>query len=309
MKSKTLALILLLTAMSGLAAVMLHGNLHPFGIGSVSQPAIPKARALEDYQTLEDARIMHWLCLIEQSGAGKRLDADFVKPLFDDATTQKLAVEAVEAVEATPAQFGELDQTVRICARILRVPKPKVFVRLHASLPTTIENYADPIIVVEADALHQSKDPRELRFVVGREVAHIAAHHVRWISLLRHTKPTVENNGVLGKAAAATLQASLWKWVGECQITSDQGDLICSQDIRASERAPVKLATGFGDAEMAAVSIDECATQSAPRDPTPSSGLMVVLQATHTRADTIPARVRQLREYQKSSGYRAIWKQ
>jgi Zn-dependent protease with chaperone function len=248
---------------------------------------------------------MRWLCRIEQSRAGKQLDADFVKPLIDDANTQKLAI---GAIEATPTQFPVLDQTVRICARILHTPKPRVFVCQSAAWPISTENYADPVIVVEARALQRFQDPAELRFLVARELAHIAAHHVRWSSMLRETQSVVEHNGLVGKAAESAIRMSLSKCVCQSQITADRGGLIASQNVEASERALVKLATGFDDVGMAAVNIDEYLAQPATERSMALAGSSVVLNGPATE-DSVPARILRLREYAKSPEYAAIWKQ
>ena len=305
MKRNILIFGLALMVMCGFALHFLHGNFNIFGAQRAVQPRIPKALVLEDYQTPEDARLMQWLCRIEQSRAGRQLDADFVKPLIDDANTQKLAI---RAIEATPTQFPALDQTVRICARILHMPKPRTFVCQSTALPISTENYADPVIVVEASVLQRFQDPAELRFLVARELAHIAAHHARWASLLRETQSIAEHNGLVGKAAESALKMSLSKCVCESQITADRGGLIASQDVRASERALVKLATGFDDVGIAAVNIDEYLAQSVTGQSMALASPRVVLNAPATKADSIPERIQRLREYAKSSGYAAIWK-
>jgi hypothetical protein len=305
MKRNILIFGLALTVMCGFALHSMHGNFHILGVWRVAQPRIPRALVLEDYQAPEDARLMQWLCRIEQSRAGKQLDASFVKPLIDDANTQKLAI---GAIEATPIQFPVLDQTVRICARILHMPKPRVFVCQFTAWPISTENYADPVIVVEAGALQRFQDPAELRFLVARELAHITAHHVRWASLLRETQSIVEHNGLVGKAAESALKMSLSKWVCESQITADRGGLIASQDVRASERALVKLATGFDDVGMAAVNIDEYLAQSATGQSMATECPFVVLNAPATEVNSIPERIQRLREYAKSPEYAAIWK-
>jgi hypothetical protein len=305
MKRHILIFGLALTVMCGFALHHSDGYRCIFGIRRVAQPRIPSALILEDYQAPEDARLMEWLYRIEQSRAGRQFDAGIVKPLIDDMNTQKLAI---GAVEATPSQFPELDQTVRICARILHMPKPRVFVCQSALLPINTENYADPVIVVERITLQRFQDPAELRFLVARELAHIAAHHVRWASLLRGTQSMVEHNGLVAMAAESALKMSLSKWVFEAQITADRGGLIASQDIRASERALAKLATGFDDAGMAAVNIDEYLAQSATGQSLAQAGPLVVLNAPAAYADSIPQRIQRLREYAKSPAYAAIWK-
>jgi Zn-dependent protease with chaperone function len=305
MKGKILIFGLALTVMCGFALHFLHWNFHLLSARRGAQPRIPKALVLEDYQAPEDARLMQWLCRVEQSRAGRQLDADFVKPLIDDINTQRLAT---GAIEATPSQFPELDETVRTCARILHMPKPRVFVSQSPALPISAENYADPVVVVGASALQRFKDPAELRFLVARELAHIAAHHVRWASLLRETQSIVENNGLIGKAAESALKMSLSKWVSESRITADRGGLIASQDVQASERALVKLATGFDDAGMAAVNIDEYLGQSARGQSVAPAVPHVFLNALSAEVDSIPERIQRLREYAKSPGYAAIWK-
>jgi hypothetical protein len=118
----------------------------------------------------------------------------------------------------------------------------------------------------------------------------------------------VEHNGLVAKAAESALEMSLSKWVCEAQITADRGGLIASQDIRASERALVKLAIGFDDAGMAAVNIDEYLAQSATGQSLAQAGPLVVLSAPAAYADSIPQRIQRLREYAKSPGYAAVWK-
>jgi Zn-dependent protease with chaperone function len=247
-----------------------------------------------------------WLRKFEETKAAKTVDAHIVRPLLDDVTTRTLAVEGLEVTEE---QFPELNAIVMSCVHILHLErKPRVFISEKAQLPVITENCVEPVIVVEASVLTRFRDPPELRFLIGRELGHIQAGHVRWLSLIRQIQTLPSEIALFGGADTSPILLPLMHFAKGCEMTADNAGLICAQDRNAAERVLVQLATGIDGASCGGINIEAYLKQTQTVKLSDSSELVVLWRGLRDPVPFAPDRIRQLRQYQASAKFRALWK-
>jgi len=81
-------------------------------------------------------------------------------------------------------QFGHVYAVVDECARMMRMPTPHVFIRDDPFVPVIAIGIGDPYAIVISAQYVEHFQPDELRFLIGRELGHIASGHTRYTSLL-----------------------------------------------------------------------------------------------------------------------------
>lgn len=123
-------------------------------------------------------------------------------------------------------QFGHIYAVVDECARRIRMPTPHVFVRDDPFVPVVAIGIGEPYaIVLSAQYLEHFNDD-ELRFLVGRELGHIAAGNTRFTSLL---SANGRESGVIALAFGA--------WLRRIDYTADRVGLLCCGSLDAAVRA------------------------------------------------------------------------
>jgi Zn-dependent protease with chaperone function len=123
-------------------------------------------------------------------------------------------------------QLAHVHATVDACARMLRMPAPHVFVRDDPFVPVVAIGIGDPYaIVISAQYVEHFRDD-ELRFLIGRELGHIASGHTRFTSLLSSNG---RENGVIAVAFGA--------WLRRIDYTADRVGLLCCGSLDAAMRA------------------------------------------------------------------------
>jgi len=243
-----------LILLAGLIAVCITAALVGFGLNRFQSQAksarisaqlrVPRKLCIEDFQTVEDERLMEWLRMVEENKTTKAVDAYLIKPLLDDLNT---SMRSVEDVEVTTNQLPHLNATIETCARILHLQKsPRVFVSAHTTLPVCTVNYAEPLVVIESGLLNRFRDPAEIRFLIGRELGHIKAGHVRWLVLIRQIKTLADKMTFLGSGKASSALLPALHWARACEMSADNAGCICAQDPRVGERVLLQMATGIG---------------------------------------------------------------
>jgi Zn-dependent protease with chaperone function/uncharacterized RDD family membrane protein YckC len=123
-------------------------------------------------------------------------------------------------------QFAHVHAVVEECARMLRMPTPHVFVRDDPFVPVVGIGIGDPYaIVISAQFVEQFRDD-ELRFLIGRELGHIASGHTRFTSLMSSNG---RENGIITIAVGA--------WLRTIDYTADRVGLLCCGSLDAAVRA------------------------------------------------------------------------
>ncbi len=117
-------------------------------------------------------------------------------------------------------QFGDIAELVTDCARTLGTSVPQVFVRDDPFVPLVAIGIGEPYaLIISAQWVGHLK-PQEMRFLVGRELAHIAAGHTRLTSLL-------STNGRENPLVAFAFGA----WLRRIEYTADRVGLLCCDSL------------------------------------------------------------------------------
>ncbi len=130
-------------------------------------------------------------------------------------------------------QFGHVHAVVDECARMMRMPTPHVFIRDDPFVPVVGIGIGDPYAIVISAQYVEHFQPDELRFLIGRELGHIASGHTRYTSLLSSNG---RENGVIAVAFGA--------WLRRIDYTADRIGLLCCGSLDAAMRAIAVSAFG-----------------------------------------------------------------
>jgi Zn-dependent protease with chaperone function len=130
-------------------------------------------------------------------------------------------------------QFEHVHAVVEDCARMMRMPAPHVFLRDDPFVPVVGIGIGDPYAIVISAQYVEHFQPDELRFLIGRELGHIASGHTRYTSLLSSNG---RENGVIAVAFGA--------WLRRIDYTADRIGLLCCGSIDAAIRAIAVSAFG-----------------------------------------------------------------
>ena len=129
------------------------------------------------------------------------------------------------------AQSPEIFAIVKRQCAALGLPLPLVFVRQDPLVPAAAIGFGEPYsLVLSSDYLEEFRED-ELSFVIGRQLGHIAAGHVRYQSLL-----SINGN------ENALVSLIFGPWLRRCELTCDKVGLICCGSLDAATRAIAILA-------------------------------------------------------------------
>lgn len=145
------------------------------------------------------------------------------------------------AVKVGPKQFPSIYKIAEHCAKVLTVPIPTVYI-VNSPVPNayTYGTEEESFIVIHS-ALVDHFDEAELKFVIGHETGHIQNKHVVYNTALMILTQGV---GVFFAWIVQPALLALRQWTRRAEITCDRAGLLCNQDLEASTRSFLKLATG-----------------------------------------------------------------
>jgi Zn-dependent protease with chaperone function/uncharacterized RDD family membrane protein YckC len=126
-------------------------------------------------------------------------------------------------VRIREGQFEDVYQIVTECARLVGVAVPHVFVREDPFVPIVAVGTGEPYALVISSQWLEIFTPDELRFLVGRELAHIAAGHAKLTSLL-------SANG----RENAVVAIPFGFWLRVIEYTADRVGLLCCRSLDAA---------------------------------------------------------------------------
>jgi Zn-dependent protease with chaperone function len=130
-------------------------------------------------------------------------------------------------------QFEHVHAVVEGCARMMRMSTPHVFIRDDPFVPVVGIGIGDPYAIVISAQFVEHFQTDELRFLIGRELGHIASGHTRYTSLLSSNG---RENGVIAVAFGA--------WLRRIDYTADRVGLLCCGSLDAAIRAIAVSAFG-----------------------------------------------------------------
>jgi Zn-dependent protease with chaperone function len=120
-------------------------------------------------------------------------------------------------------QFDHVYEIVAECARTIGIPEPHVFVRDDPFVPIVAVGTGEPYALVFSSQFIELFSPDELRFLAGRELAHIASGHTKLTSLL---SANGRENAVIAIAFGA--------WLRVIEYTADRVGLLCCGSLEAA---------------------------------------------------------------------------
>ncbi|HTJ26370.1 MAG TPA: RDD family protein [Candidatus Limnocylindria bacterium] len=126
-------------------------------------------------------------------------------------------------VRIRAGQFDHVYEIVAECARTIGIPEPHVFVRDDPFVPIVAVGTGDPYALVISAQWVELFSPDELRFLAGRELAHIASGHTKLTSLL---SANGRENAVIAIAFGA--------WLRTIEYTADRIGLLCCRSLEAA---------------------------------------------------------------------------
>ena len=117
-------------------------------------------------------------------------------------------------------QLPELDALAREVAGRLGVATPQIFVRDDPFVPIAAVGIGEPYALIISSQYYEHVRRGELAFLVGRELAHVAAGHTRLTSLL---SASGRENPVVSLVFGA--------WLRRTEYTADRIGLLCCDDL------------------------------------------------------------------------------
>lgn len=262
---------------------------------------VPDHLLNEDFQTPLDRDLTAQVQKAEGTAISEFVDREILKPLIDDVNSMQFGLEGVEVTETQFPDRPELQRIVDECARIMRVPRPRVFV---ANLPgprVFTTNFQDPIIVIHSSVLSRYTSASELRFLIGREMGHIRCGHVKWLMVLRCVQRHVPDN------LTVIALMPLLKWAREAAMSADNAGLICCQDGGAAELSLVRALLNVNEQAVGTISVDAYLQQADKMEPGYFAESVFLWRQLKRQEPFVPDRVRQLRRYAESQPYRHLW--
>ncbi|MEO6989997.1 MAG: RDD family protein [Candidatus Baltobacteraceae bacterium] len=117
-------------------------------------------------------------------------------------------------------QFPEVYAIVEETAARLGIAPPQIFARDDVFVPIAAVGTGEPYALIISSQYFEHLRPNELRFLIARELAHIAAGHTRLSSLL-------SASGRENPAVALVFGA----WLRRTEYTADRVGLLCTPNI------------------------------------------------------------------------------
>ncbi|HEX6508339.1 MAG TPA: M48 family metallopeptidase, partial [Chloroflexota bacterium] len=234
----------------------------------------------------------------------RTLESTPVKNVLDKAIDTLISVQLgrliAESVAIDHKSFPDLYDVLSDCSRTLGIPVPHALTlqsggQFNAFMAGTDE-YS---FIFITDGLLKFFTQEEARFVIGHECGHIAAKHLVYHTLVEAMAGTaLQLLGPLGRLVQNFAGIPLRAWARRSEVTCDRAGLICCADIKVAERALIRLATGFADADK--VDIDDYLRRSKEMSDFHGASKWQEVLLTHP---LLPKRIEALRLFARSELY------
>lgn len=126
-------------------------------------------------------------------------------------------------VRIGPGQFDHVHAIANECAAVIGVEPPHVFLRDDPFVPIVAVGTGEPYALVLSSNYVELFSHDELRFLIGRELAHVAAGHTKLTSLL---SANGRENAVVAIAFGAWL-----RWI---EYSADRVGLLCCGSLKVA---------------------------------------------------------------------------
>jgi len=163
--------------------------------------------------------------------------------------------------EVTPTQCSDFYPIVEELRQRWSMPRTRVLVVFRPGLGAVSIGFKEPYLIVVDSLYARSLDEGELRYVLGREMAHIKFGHSRWWVLLGGSE-----RGVPGPLDwLAKPRNAIFSWWRRAQRTSaDRAGILACGDVGKAISALVKYQIGPSMAQQVSVdTLDEQAAELA----------------------------------------------
>lgn len=203
---------------------------------------VPAQVTAYDVMTAEDEfyyYILSQLCL-----GGDVAEWPLVRQLLDlggdivDATTLARAANLQINISEQP-RAARIRQMVNECSQILGVRPPPVYIEGSPVPNAWVAGLESPHVLVLTSALLElyQESPEELRFIIGHELGHIKAQHLRTLLVGRIVAASLASQlvkvdadsigGVLASGAQVFVFGTLMHWYRAAEYSADRAGLIC----------------------------------------------------------------------------------
>lgn len=189
--------------------------------------------------------LKNWTLLTEATKHFKKTISNFF-----DATVIASTITTSMPVEGNKP-LGRIDAMVADCTKILRLPKPNVFVRNDPVPQAYAAGVQEPYVLVLTSGLLDlyEKSPDELRFVIGHELGHMKCRHMQTkcasIALLMILQKVDEKTATETNILPTLGLGYFCSWCRESEISADRAGLLCCQNQQTAYNALSRLLHGL----------------------------------------------------------------
>ncbi len=191
------------------------------------------------YKLTNDADIANWPLVKSLLGLGGNfVDADHLA---------RLANQSIKINEQQRAT--KIMDMVKECSQILGVDPPPVFIKGDSEPNAYVTNLTHPHVMVLTSRLVEiyQDEPEELKFIIGHELGHIKAQHIR-----THLVGQILYRSMLGRSQAEAgsvrdllsvgMFGVLMHWYRESEYSADRAGLLCVRgDLKVAQQALLRL--------------------------------------------------------------------
>ena len=155
------------------------------------------------------------------------------------------------AVKVTPKQCPDLHAKLQIACTTLGVEMPDMYIQQNPQVNAFTGGVEKPIIVLHSALIERLNDEETLA-VIAREVGHIHAEHVLYITAARLFEALINvsaarlipGSEILKLIISLGIASALLAWARRAELSCDRAALLVTQDAHVIGRTMMKLAGG-----------------------------------------------------------------
>ena len=191
------------------------------------------------YKLTEDADVSNWPLVKSLMGLGGNF--------LDASELARLANQSIKIDEQRRAT--KIMDMVKECSQILGIDPPPVFIQGSADVNAYVTNLTHPHVLVLTGGLVElfQDNPDELKFIIGHELGHIKAQHIRTHfvgRLLYRTMlgKTPAQAGAVSNLVSVATAGGMLHWYRESEYTADRAGMLCvNGDVKTAQQALLRL--------------------------------------------------------------------